>query len=77
MNTEKRWRKFNKQSCFLEKIDEIDKSLDRLTKKKSRRHKLQNYNIWNESITISPANIKRIIREYYRQLYTHNFYNFN
>lgn len=31
MHTEKRWRKFNKQSCFFEKIDEIDKSLDRLT----------------------------------------------
>lgn len=31
MHTEKQWRKFNKQSCFFEKIDEIDKSLDRLT----------------------------------------------
>ena len=63
-----------KKIWFIEKIKRIDKSLARLTKKKQRRH---NTNIRSETgaFTTGCANIERIIREYYEQLYIHIFDN--
>ena len=57
------------KSWFFEKINKIDKPLARLIKKK--REKMQINKIRNEKgeITTDTAEIQRIIREYYKQLY--------
>ena len=62
--------KINKnKSLFFEKINKIDKSLARLIKKK--REKSQINKIRNEKgeVTTDNAEIQRIIRDYYEQLY--------
>ena len=62
--------KINKtKSWFFEKIYKIDKPLARLIKK--RREKNQINKIRNEKgeVTIDNAEIQRIIRDYYEQLY--------
>ena len=62
--------KINKiKSWFFEKINKIDKLLVRLTKRK--REKNQIYKIRNEKgeLTTDNAEIQRIIRDYYEQLY--------
>ena len=62
--------KINKtKSCFFEKINNIDKPLARLIKKK--REKTQINRIRNEKgeVTTDTAEIQRIMRDYYRQLY--------
>ena len=62
--------KINKtKSWFLEKINKIDKPLARLIKKK--REKTQINKIRNEKgeITTDTAEIQRIMRDYYKQLY--------
>ena len=55
-------------SWFFEKINKSDKPLARLTKKK--REKPQINRIRNEKgeVTTDTAEIKRIMREYYKQL---------
>ena len=67
--------KINKiKSWFFEKINKVDKPVARLTKKKQR---IQIPNIRNErgDITTEPIDTKRIIKEYYEQLYDHKFDN--
>ena len=62
--------KINKtKSWFFEKIKKIDKPLARLMKKK--REKTQINRIRNEEgeVTIDTAEIQRIMRDYYKQLY--------
>ena len=62
--------KINKtKSWFSEKINKIDKPLARLIKKK--REKTQIYRIRNEKgeLTTDCAEIQRIMRDYYKQLY--------
>ena len=62
--------KINKtKSWFFEKINKIDKPLARLIKKK--REKSQSNKIRNEKgeVTTDNAEIQRIIRDYYEQLY--------
>ena len=63
INKTKRW--------FLEKINKIDKPLARLIKKKRERDKNRINKIRNENgeITTDNAEIQRIIRDYYEQLY--------
>lgn len=61
------------KSCFFEKINELDKPLDKLTKeKKERRHKLL---IIRNETTINLMKIKRTMKEYYEQLYAHKIDN--
>ena len=57
------------KSWFFEKINKLDKPLARLIKKK--REKTQVNSIRNEKgeITTDTAEIKRIMRDYYKQLY--------
>lgn len=77
MKTSKQQRKSIKQRTgSWEKINKIDKPPARLTKRK--REKIYNINIRNETecITIDSAAIKRIIREYYKHIYTHKVNNF-
>ena len=62
--------KINKtKSTFFEKINKIDKPLARLMKKK--REKTQINRIRNEKgeVTTETAEIQRIMRDYYKQLY--------
>ena len=68
--------KINKaKSWFFEKINKIDKPLARLIKK--QREKIQINKIRNENgeITTNNAEIQRIIRDYYQQLYSNTMDN--
>ena len=68
--------KINKtKSWFFEKINKIDKPLARLTKK--TREKTQINRIRNEKgeVTTDTEEIKRIMREYYKQLYANKMDN--
>ena len=62
--------KINKtKSCFFEKINEIDKSLARLTKKKREKNQINKIRNEKGEVTTDNAEILRIIRDYYEQLY--------
>ena len=67
--------KINKtKSWFFEKINKIDKLLARLIKKK--REKNQTNRIRNEQeVTTDTAEIQRIMRDYYKQLYANKMDN--
>ena len=68
--------KINKtKSWFFEKINKIDKPLARLIKKK--REKTQINRIRNEKgeVTTDTADIQRIMRDYYKQLYANKMDN--
>ena len=68
--------KINKtKSWFFEKINKIDKPLAWLIKKK--REKIQINRIRNEKgeVTIDTAEIQRIMRDYYKQLYANKMNN--
>ena len=68
--------KINKtKSWFFEKIKKIDKPLARLIRKK--RGKAQINRIRNEKgeVTTDTAEIQRIMRDYYKQLYTNKMDN--
>ena len=68
--------KINKtKSWFFEKINKIDKPLSRLIKKK--REKTQINRIRNEKgqVTTDTIEIQRIMRDYYKQLYTNKMDN--
>ena len=68
--------KINKtESWFFEKINKIDKPLARLIRKK--REKTQVNRIRNEigEVTNDTAEIQRIMRDYYKQLYANKMDN--
>ena len=68
--------KINKtKSWFFQKINKIDKTLARLIKKK--REKTQISRIGNEKgeVTTDTAEIQRIMRDYYKQLYANKMDN--
>ena len=68
--------KINKsKSWFFEKVKKIDKPLARLIKKK--REKTQINRIRNEKgeVTTDTAEIQRIMRDYYKQLYANKMDN--
>ena len=68
--------KINKaKSWFFEKINKIDKPLARLIKKEREKNQIKKIRNEKRKVTIDNAEIQRIIREYYEQLYgneTHN-----
>ena len=68
--------KINKvKSWFFEKINKIDKTLARLIKKK--REKTQINRLRNEKgeVTTDTAEIQKIMRDYYKQLYANKMDN--
>ena len=76
IETKKTIAKINKtKSWFFEKINKIDKPLTRLIKK--NRERMQINKIRNEKgeITIDTAEIQRIVRQYYEQLYANKMDN--
>ena len=58
--------------CFFKKINNIDKPLVRLRKKKKSQIKLE---MKREDITTDTTEMHRIIRDYYEQLYANGLYN--
>ena len=63
-------RKINKtNSWFFEKINKIDKALARLIKKKRERTQINKIRNEKGEITTDNAEIQRLIRDYYKQLY--------
>ena len=62
--------KINKsKSCFFEKINKIDKPLARLIKKKRGKNQVNKIRSEKVDVTTDNAEIQRIIRDYYEQLY--------
>ena len=62
--------KLNKiESWFFEKINKIDKPLARFIKKKREKNQINKIRKEKGEVTTDNAEIERIIRDYYEQLY--------
>ena len=59
----------NTKSWFFEKINKIDKRLARLIKKKREKNQINKIRNEKGEFTTDSAEIQRIIRDYYEQLY--------
>ena len=57
------------KSWFFEKINKIDKPLARLIKKKREKNQINKSRNKKGEVTTDNAEIQRIIRDYYEQLY--------
>ena len=57
------------KTWFFEKIIKLDKALARLIKKKRRKNQINKIRNEKEEVTTDNAEIQRIIRDYYKQLY--------
>ena len=68
--------KINKTKIwFFEKINKIDKPLDRLIKKKREKNQINKIRNEKGEVTIDNAEIQRITRDYYEQLYGNKMHN--
>ena len=57
------------KSCFFEKINKIDKPLARLIKEKREKNQINIIRNEKGEVTTDNAEIQRLIRDYYEQLY--------
>ena len=68
--------KINKtKTWFFEKINKIDKPLARLIKKKRRKTQINRIRNEKGKVTTDTADIQRIMRDYYKQLYANKMDN--
>ena len=68
--------KINKtKSCFFEKISKIDKPLARFIKKKREKTQINRMRNEKGEVTTDTAEIQRIMRDYYKQLYANKMDN--
>ena len=63
------------KSCVLEKINKIDKPLARLIQKKREKTQINRIRNEKEEVTTDIAEIQRIMRDYYKQLYANKMDN--
>ena len=63
------------KSWFFEKINKIDKPLATLIKKKREKTQINRIRIKKGEVTTATAEIQRIIRDYYKQLYANKMDN--
>ena len=63
------------KTCFFEKINKIDKPLARLIKKKRERTQINRIRNEKGEVRIDTAEIQRIMRDYYKQLYANKMDN--
>lgn len=69
-------QKINKtKHWYIENINNIDKTLAGLTTKNREKSQFTNIRIESWVISMDPTDIKRIIEEYYEQLYAYKFHN--
>ena len=62
--------KINKtKGWFFEKINKIDKLLARLSQEKGEKNQINKIRDEKGEVTIDNADIQRIVRDYYEQLY--------
>ena len=68
--------KINKtKSWFFEKINKIDKPSARLIKKKREKNQINRIRNEKGDVTTVTAEIQRIMRDYYKQLYANKMHN--
>ena len=63
------------KSCFFEKINKIDKSLARFTKKRREKHQINEIRYKRGEITTDTTEIQRIRKQYCEKLYEHKLDN--
>ena len=63
------------KSWFSEKINKIDKSLARLSKEKREKAQTNRSRNKNGEVTTDTAEIQRIMRDYYKQLFVNKMDN--